>query len=367
MILEMNEANYETWNRGTEQRLKEWLSTHPDDSEVTFTLGLMGKREGRYDQAEEYYRKAVQIAPQFSEAFCNLGNVYFAKKQTELAITSYNQAVGLSPERGAYYYNLYRAYSQETYLHGKTDWAFQRARHLDPQLVEHYTWISSGSNMNRLVVDVVLSPPSLWERFLNQLIGREGILFRLFKAWFEKVPSRVPFLIPLFFLGFLVGMSKYVKSKRFLTPCPLCGSPTHRFYLGNSDEEYICFNCYRIYIQKERLHPKIAEKKTLQVETFQKQNHFLVRFLSFFFVGYQDLWGDRPLKGLMLLFVFFIFILRFVYWKGAIPSPVAQSPWWIWSLIFWIVLFGVFYVLMTRRVLRLKPRFDGKRGGTRGA
>ncbi len=39
--------------------------------------------------------------------------------------------------------------------------------------------------------------------------------------------------------------------------------------------------------------------------------HTLAPFLSFFFVGYQDLWGDRPLKGLLLLFVFFIFLLRF--------------------------------------------------------
>ena len=100
----------------------------------------------------------------------------------------------------------------------------------------------------------------------------------------------------------------------------MCGSPTHRFYLGNTDEEYICFNCYRIYIQKERLHPKIAEKKSLQVEQFQKQNHFLGKFLSFFFVGFQDLWGERLLRGLFFLFVFFIFILKFVYWNGVITS-----------------------------------------------
>ena len=104
----------------------------------------------------------------------------------------------------------------------------------------------------------------------------------------------------------------------------MCGSPTHRFYLGNSDQEYICFNCYRIYIQKEKLHPKIAEKKSLQVEQFQKQNHFLGKFLSFFFIGFQDLWGERLLKGLFFLFVFFIFVLRFVYWNGVITSSIPR-------------------------------------------
>jgi tetratricopeptide (TPR) repeat protein len=364
IILEVNGANYENWDRGTEQRLRDWLSTHPDDSEVIFTLGLLEKRENRYGQAEEDYRKAIQISPRFSEAFCNLGNVYFARKQTDLAVASYQQAIGLSPERGAYYYNLYRAYSQETFLSGKIDEAFKRARQLDPKLIEYYTSIDSPPNMNRLVVDVVLSQEMLWERFLNQFIGREGTLFRLFKAWFEKVPSRIPFLIPLFFLGFLVGMSKYVRTRRFLTPCPVCGSPTHRFYLGNTDEEYICFNCYRIYIQKERLHPKIAEKKSLQVEQYQKQNHFLGKFLSFFFIGFQDLWGERLLKGLILLFIFFIFILKFVYWNGVITSSIGQFSFSIWNLIFWIALFGLFYFWMVRHVLRVKPRFEPKKKGT---
>ena len=63
IILEMNGANYEDWGTGTEQRLRDWLSTHPDDSEVIFTLGLLEKRENRYGQAEEDYRKAIQVSP----------------------------------------------------------------------------------------------------------------------------------------------------------------------------------------------------------------------------------------------------------------------------------------------------------------
>jgi tetratricopeptide (TPR) repeat protein len=362
IILGMNEANYEDWDRTTEQRLRGWLSTHPDDPEVIFTLGLIEKRQSHYPQAEDYYRRAIQIAPHFGEAFSNLGNVYLAKRQADLAITSYLQAIDVNPHHAAYYYNLYRAYSQENFLSGKVDGAFQKARQLDPKLVEYYISIDTPPLMNRLVVDEVVRPQRFWTRFLNTLIGREGILFRLFKAWFEKIPSRIHILVPLFFLGFLVGMSKYVRIKRFLTRCPMCGSPTHRFYLGNSNQEYFCFNCYRVYMQKEKLHPKLVEKKSLQAEQFQRQNHFLGRFLSFFFIGFQDLWAERPLKGLFLLFVFFIFILKFVYPDGVIPSPMAQSSLSRWNLIVWAGLFGLFYFLMMRQVLRFKPRFEPKEG-----
>ncbi len=357
VILEMDQANHEEWDGGTEEKLRTWLSTHPDDSEVLFTLGLMSKTQGRYTEAEEFYQRAIQQNPQFTEAFSNLGNVYLAMKQTDLAIASYQKAIDLNPNRGAFYYNLYRAYFQETALSGKTDKAIQRARQLDPKLVDDHLKIDS-TNMNRLVIDQDLTTKRLRARFLANVIGKEGFLFRLFMAWFEIIPSRATFLVPIIFLGFLVGMSRYSRTKRFLTRCPMCGSPTYRFYLGPPEHEFICFNCYRIYIQKEKLHPKIAEKKSLQVRQFQKQDQSIGRFVSFFFVGFGYVWGESLLKGLVFLFLFFIFILRFVYWNGVIPSSIAQLFPAFWSMIFWGGLFALFYFLVTRQIVRLKPRFE---------
>lgn len=361
VIMEMNQANHEDWGRATEEKLRTWLVSHPNDPEVLFSLGLVQKRQGFYSEAEEFYRRAIQQDPKFSEAFSNLGNVHLAKKQTSLAIASYQQATDLNPNQGAYYYNLYRAYSQQTFLSGKMDRAFQRARQLDPELVDYYTNIDTPNrppNLNRLVIDEVLTPRKLWNRFLDNFIGKEGLLFRLFKAWFEKIPSRIPFLAPILFLGFLIGMSRYSRTKRFLTRCPMCGSPTYRFYLGSSDREFICFNCYRIFIQKEKLHPKIVEKKSLQVLQFQKQNYFIGRFLSFFLVGFGYLWREQVLKGFIFLSIFFIFILRFVYWNGVISSPIPQLSTTLWRWIFWGGLFLIFYILSVRHLYRLKPKSE---------
>jgi tetratricopeptide (TPR) repeat protein len=361
ILFEINQMNHEDGGRASEEKLKTWIETHPTDSEVLFTLGLAKKRKGDYSEAEAFYRKAIQQDPKFSEAFSNLGNVHLAQKQTSSAIDSYQQATQLNPDRGAYYFNLYRAYSQETFLSGKTDKAFQRARQLDPTLVDYYMNIDIPNrplNLNRLVIDEVLSSQRLWKRFLDHFIGREGILFRLFKAWFEKIPSRVPFLAPILFLGFLIGMARYSRTRRFLTRCPMCGSPTYRFYLGTSGEEFICFNCYRIFIQKEKLHLKIIEKKSIQVHQFQKKNHFISRFLSFFLVGFSYIWREQIFKGLFVLFIFFIFILRFIYWNGVMPSSFPQLSSSLWKWIFWGGLFLIFYILSVRKSYRLKPEFE---------
>jgi tetratricopeptide (TPR) repeat protein len=360
IILEMNQVNHEDWGRGTEERLKTWLVTHPNDPEVLFSLGLAEKRQGHYPEAAEFYRRAIQQDPRFSEALSNLGNVYLAQKQTTLAIASYQQATGINPDRGAYYYNLYRAYSQESYLSGKINQALQRAQELDPELISYYSTVDSP-NLNRLVIDETLTSQRLWMRFLDQYIGREGFLFPLFKAWFEKTPSRVPFLTPVLFLGFLIVLARYCRSKRVLTRCPMCGSPTYRFYLGTSDQEFICFNCYRMFIQKEKLHPKIVEKKSFQVQQFQTQDHFITRSLSFFLVGFGYLWREQVLKGLFVLFIFFIFISKFVYWGGAIPSPFPRLSLTPWSWIFWGGLFLIFYIFFVRQIYRHKSRFETER------
>jgi tetratricopeptide (TPR) repeat protein len=360
IIFEMNQVNYEDWGRGTEEELKAWLVTHPNDSEVLFSLGLAEKRQGRYSESGEFYRRAIQQDPKFSEAVSNLGNVYLAQKQTTLAITSYQQAIGINPGRGAYYYNLWRAYSQESYLSGKVDQTFQKAQQLDPELISYYSDIDSP-NLNRLLIDETLPFLRFWKRFFNQFVGKEGLLFRLFKAWFEKTPSRVPFLTPVLFLGFLIGMGRYCRAKRFFTRCPMCGSPTHRFYSGTSGEDFICFNCYRMFIQKEKLHPKVVEKKSYQVQQFQKQNHFISRFLSFFLIGFGYLWREQIFKGLFLLFIFFIFILRFTYWNGVIPPPFPRLSLNPWKWIFWGGLFLIFYLFSVRQVHRLKSRFEAEK------
>ncbi|OGP78583.1 MAG: hypothetical protein A2V86_01585 [Deltaproteobacteria bacterium RBG_16_49_23] len=360
ILLEIYEANHENWDRGTEEKLKAWSLSRSDDPDVFFTLGLIEKRQGRYSQAEDFYRKAIDRNSNSSETYSNLGNVYLAQKQIQMAIDHYQRAVELNPGKGAYHYNLYRAYSQETFLSGKSDRAFQKARQLDPELVRYYSTIDS-SNMNRLVIDEVLTVQMLWNRFMDQYIGREGLLFRLFKAWFEGIPSALPFLAPILFLAFLIGMSRYSRAKRFLTRCPMCGSATHRFYLSTSDtpaQEFVCFNCYRLFVQKEKLHPKITEKKSLQADAFQKQDHFTGKYLSYFLAGFGDLWRGQPIKGLLLLSLFFIFILRFVFWNGILPESTLPSPFPWWGLVFWAGLFVLFYILHVRRVRRQKPEFE---------
>ena len=363
IILEMNRANYEDWNGATEQKMQGWLTAHPDDPDALFTMGLMEKKQGRYDLAEKYFQSALQKEPTFSEAYSNLGNVYMARKEVDLAISSYEKAASIDPGRAAYYFNLYRAYSQKTLLSGKLDLALQKARQLDSKLVDAYLNLDTSKQapvIQRFLIDESLSTDRLWKRVWNYFMGREGVLFHVFRAWFERIPSRLSFLSAFFFLVFLAGVSRYSRARRFLTRCPMCGSPTHRFYLGASDQEFICFNCNRMFVQKEKLHPTMVEKKALQVKGFQKESHLIGVVVSHVIVGFGYLWLGNFLRGLLLTFLFFVFVVKFVHWDGVVMHSWIQSPPSLWTWVIWGGLFVVVYLVTLRRMYRLKPRFRAR-------
>ena len=359
VLLGMSQANLEELDKPKEEELRAWLVAHPEDPEVLFTLGLAEKRRGRYAQAEEFYRKAGQQDPRSSGSLSNLGNVYLARNQMSAAISSYQRAIDLDPDNAAYHYNLYRAYSHGTFFSSKADEAFQKARRLNPELVDYYSNIDDPrrpTSANRVVIDEVLTPQALWKRTVGYFIGRGGALFYLFEAWFAKIPSRTTFLIPVLFLAFVIGMSRYVRQKRFLTRCSRCGSATYRVYLGDSGNESICFNCSHLPVRKGKSNPKMAGKRLLQGETFQRENRFIGRSLSYLIVGFDDLWKGDFLKGVILLFLFFIFLLRVIFWSGVIPSSVIQLPSAAGCTVFWGTLFVLFYLFSLRRVLRPRPR-----------
>ena len=75
----MEEKSY----KEAEQRLKVYLSRHPDSNHVPifFTLANILSLQGRAAKAEPFYRRALKKDPAFSPAWQNLGSVLFDLKK----------------------------------------------------------------------------------------------------------------------------------------------------------------------------------------------------------------------------------------------------------------------------------------------
>lgn len=97
-------------------------------------LGNVRQAQGRVEEAKRWYAKAIQLQPNFAEAFTNLGTLYAQEKQWQEAIACYQKAISLQPKLGAAYRNLARAWTQLGKIIEATECWYQ-AYSIDPQLV----------------------------------------------------------------------------------------------------------------------------------------------------------------------------------------------------------------------------------------
>jgi tetratricopeptide (TPR) repeat protein len=73
------------------------IQINPNSAVPLYSLGLALAAQGRLDEAIENYRKAIQINPNYSDALNNLGNALTDQGRLDEAIENYRKAIQLNP------------------------------------------------------------------------------------------------------------------------------------------------------------------------------------------------------------------------------------------------------------------------------
>jgi tetratricopeptide (TPR) repeat protein len=89
-----------------EARLRRAVELNPQFAEAYNNLGSIQASEGRISAAQASFTKAVEIDPQFSEALTNLGSTYAAQNQVQKAMQFYERAIEANPSYADAYNNL---------------------------------------------------------------------------------------------------------------------------------------------------------------------------------------------------------------------------------------------------------------------
>ncbi|MFQ5841275.1 MAG: tetratricopeptide repeat protein, partial [Thermodesulfobacteriota bacterium] len=352
--LNMYKANEETWNKGIKEDLIRDLEATPEDTRILFTLGLINKREGNYPKAESYFKRVISNDSSAAEAMTNLANVYLAMGNVDQAIELNSKAIDLKPRKASFHFNRYRAISKKSATLVKTDPSIERATELNPQLIQHYLKIETG-NMNRFVIDETLSALNLWKGVMYHFMDKWMNLGRLVSVWVMPLTERWRFISPLLFLCMVVFFSILAQRKGSMRKCPLCGSPSRRVYPRRVEGDLICMGCYRLFVKKEGLNPKVKVKKMTEVRGYRKREELISRILSLFSLGGGHVWRNYTIRGVVFLFVFSVFILRIVYWHGLIRnSEVIPTSSPLSSAAFLIGLFACFYFISLRSISRFE-------------
>jgi len=78
----------------------------PDFPEAYNNLGLCLKALKRFEQAVEYYEKAIELKPDYAEAYNNLGLTLQEQGLWAQAIEKFESAISLKPDHSGAHYNL---------------------------------------------------------------------------------------------------------------------------------------------------------------------------------------------------------------------------------------------------------------------
>ena len=99
-----------------------------DETDPAYWLDLGGlfATYGNYTAAVEAYHKALELNPNFHEAYFGLGLAYMEMKNLDQALDQINKAITLSPQIANYYYGRARVRLLAGQS-GKADEDFQKA------------------------------------------------------------------------------------------------------------------------------------------------------------------------------------------------------------------------------------------------
>ena len=81
-----------------------------------FEEGYRAQQVKQYDIAIAAYSKAIELSPQFAEAYYNRGNAYNVNGQSDAAINDYSEAIRINPQFAFAYNNRGLAYCNKGQL-----------------------------------------------------------------------------------------------------------------------------------------------------------------------------------------------------------------------------------------------------------
>jgi tetratricopeptide (TPR) repeat protein len=129
------------------EEYQETFRSHPYNTSAILNTGYCYLQLKRYDEAEKYFKMAIEIMPTFAQAYNDLGIIYFSKQQYAAAIEQYKKASGINKSYAEPHINLGNLYRTQK----KPDLAIQEyteALRINQNLPETRQWLS-GLYMER--------------------------------------------------------------------------------------------------------------------------------------------------------------------------------------------------------------------------
>ncbi len=87
------------------------IELNPEYAEAYYNRGIAYGNKGQYDQAISDYTKAIELNPRYAMAYVTRGSAYRQKGQFDQAISDFNKVIEINPEFAEAYFNRALTYT----------------------------------------------------------------------------------------------------------------------------------------------------------------------------------------------------------------------------------------------------------------
>jgi len=306
------------------RRLQELIVFVPDQPALQVLTGNLLNFEGSEDQAETYYRRAIQLNPSYAGALVNLGNLLFLKNEFPAAINSYEKAERADPNLAIAFYN-HSVAASEIYKYDLQGQMLERARRADRSFVERLA-------ANPPPQKIVMYSPAIGEAWkIRRAISKQQTVRALFGNYsvFDPVKTAVNPLTLGAVTALLLALIVWLVRRRigFANACIKCGRTfCYRCKSARESSTY-CTQCIHIYLKRDGVSIDTKRQKLEEVTEHQGAMQLRNRIFASFIPGSAQMMEGRTVRGVLGVFFFATVVAIAIFVGRLAPAlgPVAEA------------------------------------------
>lgn len=286
------------------RRLQELAAVVPDNATLQLLTGNMQAFEGNEEQAQQHYRRAIELRPRYAGAHVNLGNLLFLNNEFQAALTEYETAQKADPKLAIAFYNASVA-AGETYKFDEQARMLALARKANQSAVERAT--------RNAPQKIVMYSPEISEAWaMNEEIAKRPAARALFGnyAAFDPVksavnPVTIGALVSLL-LALLLGAKR--RKPALANACIKCGRTFCTRCKSARESSTYCTQCIHIYLKRDGVSLDTKRKKLEEVTDHQTGVSRRNKLFATFLPGAAQMLEGRTIAGIIGTFLFALFV-----------------------------------------------------------
>jgi tetratricopeptide (TPR) repeat protein len=314
------------------ERLRQHLLQNPAEVRVLAVLGDYHKRIGDLQTAEDYLRRAQAADGTHAAIANNLGNVMFLKRDLNSALTFYDQAARLAPNRPEPYYNLSRLYYAALDLE-KAKQMRESASRLNEQLVRSQNQRAESGWARDAVMDMPFEQSWLMVEESGPRQAYQRAARQLWR-WFGGVLEPAQFsAMATLWLTVLLVLGLAARRWRLSQPCVHCGQPVCRSCDPQLPDLSTCSQCHHLLRRQDVVDARAKIAKEIQVRKYRRRLQRMAQFLTILLPGTGQMIKEHTGRAVPMLV-----LAALVAVQLAMPGEIMAYPYRLTQGVNWLAL-----------------------------